>query len=424
MKNVKYKLELFSFYNYNAVCEHLEKMTERGWLIEEPGPVFWRYKRIEPKKLNIAVTYFPDASDYDPEPLERQRMMYEYCAQDGWQLAAQWNEMQIFYSEAEDPTPIETDPVTWVENINEIMGKSSIFFKILSVFFSLNIIEHIYEFISEPLMFLSSYRNLFSVPINLLGIAAIVIEIFCCRRWYKKAKAAAENGEFLDFKSSFADKLILSVVVILLSVFCLIPFSTCWKRFLSLFIWFVMAVAMRFTVNVARRAMKKRGFSRKANWGISMGIAVLFISAVVIVIISATLLYQSPKVHNDHMPLYMQDLTDEYSNEWSASALGDESFLLANTNYYQRPLGQEDVPWLIYTVTEVKAPFLYDYCKNTVIKKNRGFYEPTDAVPWGAAEAYSESKYYLLCYEDCIVEIKFDWEPTPEQMAVVGEKFS
>lgn len=47
----------------------------------------------------------------------------------------------------------------------------------------------------------------------------------------------------------------------------------------------------------------------------------------------------------------------------------------------------------------------------------------------GANEAYrlydsnsGASNEYLLCYDDFLVEINFSWEPTVEQMAVVGEK--
>ena len=50
-------------------------------------------------------------------------------------------------------------------------------------------------------------------------------------------------------------------------------------------------------------------------------------------------------------------------------------------------------------------------------------------MSWGANEVYRlyDSVYgwenkYLLCYDDLIVEINFDWEPTQEQMKIVGEK--
>lgn len=37
---------------------------------------------------------------------------------------------------------------------------------------------------------------------------------------------------------------------------------------------------------------------------------------------------------------------------------------------------------------------------------------------------YGAENWYLLCYDDIIVEINFDWEPTVEQMKIVGEKLN
>ena len=101
------------------------------------------------------------------------------------------------------------------------------------------------------------------------------------------------------------------------------------------------------------------------------------------------------------------------------------------------------MPRLEYTVTVVKAPFLYGLCREHLLldraeRWNRDmpesdwyFYEPTDPAPWGAAEAYQwtsrtsgAGNTYLLCYPGRIVEIEFDAErpPTSAQMAVVAEK--
>ena len=53
-----------------------------------------------------------------------------------------------------------------------------------------------------------------------------------------------------------------------------------------------------------------------------------------------------------------------------------------------------------------------------------------DPAPWGAEEVFQRyssgtpSRQYLLCWEDRIAEIwLFGWQedPTPEQMAVIGE---
>ena len=37
---------------------------------------------------------------------------------------------------------------------------------------------------------------------------------------------------------------------------------------------------------------------------------------------------------------------------------------------------------------------------------------------------YGAENWYPLCYDDVIVEINFDWEPTAEQMKIAGEKLS
>ncbi|MBR6678088.1 MAG: hypothetical protein IKL23_05105, partial [Oscillospiraceae bacterium] len=98
-------------------------------------------------------------------------------------------------------------------------------------------------------------------------------------------------------------------------------------------------------------------------------------------------------------------------------------------------------PGLNYTVAVIKAPFLYELCKERLISEKdesanseipEGFkrvYLNVDPQPWGAVEAYQLAyqdtgalQRYLICYEDRIVEISFDWEPTAEHKAIVGEK--
>ena len=54
-----------------------------------------------------------------------------------------------------------------------------------------------------------------------------------------------------------------------------------------------------------------------------------------------------------------------------------------------------------------------------------------DPIPWGANEVnrlYQEEgwymKWYLLCYEDRIIDIRFDWEPTTDHMTIVDQKLN
>ncbi|MBQ6692326.1 MAG: hypothetical protein IJN00_03235, partial [Clostridia bacterium] len=102
-----------------------------------------------------------------------------------------------------------------------------------------------------------------------------------------------------------------------------------------------------------------------------------------------------------------------------------------------------DIPQLEYTVTVINVPPLYEMCKKQMIDKvdetdntavPEGFkrvYLQQDPMPWKAKEVYRLAyqdtgtlNRYLLCYDDRIVEISFDWEPAAEQMAIVAEKLS
>ena len=86
---------------------------------------------------------------------------------------------------------------------------------------------------------------------------------------------------------------------------------------------------------------------------------------------------------------------------------------------------------------------MYELCKRALLDSfahNYGRPEPEndmweehieiDATPWGANEAYQlklggkMQQRFLLCYDNCIIEIEFDWDwqLTSEQMKIVAEK--
>ena len=59
-----------------------------------------------------------------------------------------------------------------------------------------------------------------------------------------------------------------------------------------------------------------------------------------------------------------------------------------------------------------------------------GVYQAVDPTPWGADTAwqlYRDGKaanWYLLCYEDYILELIPGWEMEEEQKALAGSHFS
>lgn len=454
MKQTKLTLERFSFCDHIAIQEHLEDMALKGWMVEKSGNLFWRFRRIEPKKLHFAVTYFPDASEFDPGPTEGQKMFEEFSSTQGWVLASQWGKMQIFYNEAENPTPIDTDPVTQVDTIYRSMKKNVLPTQFLMLALCVyQLVFMSWQMHSEPVEFLSrpSSLNMFLMWI-LLSISTIS-EIGTYLHWHHKAKLAADGGVFYGVKLNHTASWVivsLALLVILLNI------ASSVRWWWAAVIWICVMIFIGFSTRMIRNYLRKKGVSRTVNRTVSIGVVVvlsmIFMTAMVFTIIQIGLsggresvaTYDRGgwkiSVYDDKIPLGVEDLVDVPIVDWSRVQQQNTTFLLTSTDYNQWPLTEDrTIPSLEYTVTECSTPFLYKFCKNALLdaKQDEYFddgtvfidrYEPMDAEPWGAVEAYqlhwsdSVLNRYLLCYENRLVEISFDWEPTTEQMMVVAEK--
>ena len=82
MKEMKRRLELYSFYDHTGLERHLERMARKGWRLEKIWNNIWYYRRTRPRELKFSVTYFPEVSELDPEPWGA-RQVYELTYQDG-----------------------------------------------------------------------------------------------------------------------------------------------------------------------------------------------------------------------------------------------------------------------------------------------------------------------------------------------------
>ena len=119
MRKKKYCIAQFTFYDRTGIQVYLEKMAAKGWMLEKVTNFYWQFSRIEPKAIHFAVTYFPKASEFDPEPGEEQKELYAFCEAAGWKFIAQTAQLQIFYSEADNPVPVETDAGVELKNIHK-----------------------------------------------------------------------------------------------------------------------------------------------------------------------------------------------------------------------------------------------------------------------------------------------------------------
>ena len=463
MKNTKRALEAFSFFDHTGIALHLTAMAEKGWLIEKMSNYGWVYRRIEPKKLTFSVCYYPKASQFDPEPTPEQKEFHDFCEYAGWILDATSAQMQVFYSEREDPIPIETDPVLEVRTIHTAAKRSY-----LPAWFVLLLISllggalFVSTLLGDFIGLLASAFRLFE------GVAWFLLCILCVMEvcgyfiWHKKAVKAAERGEFLETHShSRLQKAIFAVVagVFVYYLVTTILLSSPQMRIIALVMLaypFVLIVLVNGTKELLKRWKAPRGVNLTVTLLVDFVLAFAMMGAITYGVLRAarigsfdrdreTYEYNATTftVYHDELPLTVEDLLDVHYDGYIKERRSEESLLLGRFVMRQHPRFDaehyREMPNLEYTITEVRLPFLYGFCKNSLLNGRKDevengevvfaeHYEPVDPAPWQANEAYRlywSSGYldkYLLCYESRIIEIGFFWEPTPEQMATVADK--
>lgn len=459
MKTVTRRICNFSFYDQQAIQKTLEDMAEQGWMLEKTGSFFWTYRRMEPKKLRFSVTYFPTASDFDPGPTDSELTRLEYCRQDGWVFVVSRGVMQIFYNENIDAVPIETEPVTQVENIRRAMRKQVLFPQaVLCVMLLWSLFIRISMWRQDIVGELSNPLLLYPTLMYVTLVLACLYEIVFYISWSRKAKAAAQNeGVFLPIQS----RPVLSWILLAISAIALLLTYSAFRGPLGYaLLWLCIVPLIMVIGNLIKRYLKKRGVSRNVNRMVSV-ISVVFLTFLLIGVLTVSIirdgtylsygknvvgtyeLYgRTREIYDDPLPLEIEELADVRA-QWSKEADHQETVLLSRTEYRQYAILMDgndkvDEHLLNYTVTEVKWGFLYDFIKRAVLNARQDeivgdyvfidHYEPVDASVWDADEAYqrhwSESvlNTWLIFWENRIVEVEFFWEPTPEHISIAAEK--
>lgn len=461
MRETKRCIPKFTFYDKAGIRKYLEEQAERGWMLEKIS-VNWVFRRIEPKRIHFSVTYFPKKSVFEAEGSEEQRIFWDFCGHAGWKLAATNEQMQIFYNEREDPVPIETDAVMEVEKVHQSAKKSYVFtYVLLLATWLLQMGMNLQRFRRDPLGTLADNAVLSLLLAETLLAVYVIREIVRYFLWYNKARRTAEeDGRFLPAKGvgrAWSVIPYFAIVCILLEMFFLSS-----GRLARVFFYMLLTTGVLTTLTVGVSGwMKRRGVSAAVNRLTVIVIGVLFFIAMVhsmfLMVIrgnfsdggrSETYEYngRTYEAGCDELPLTVEDLLQgEFDGDprglYSYELTEKESFVLARIEARQMPRWDAgNLPGMRYSVTEVRLPFLYDWCLDAVkdnytysqeFNGRQTYYElrEMDAAPWGADAAYrvywdgEAEKEYVVCYENVIVEVNTEWELTEGQMGLVGKRF-
>lgn len=394
----------------------LERQARKGWMFQGFGGFGWKFRRCEPKSLHFSVVYFPEPKEDDIPARNRLEEFREFCAHDGWYFAASSEKMQIFYSEKENPIPIETDAELEVENIYNILRLDIRGMLLLAfVYFLAGVHVILGTNRGSVVSLLTSQKSLWTVFLSVFLLSFFAIDTLRLRLWYVKAKRhAREQGEFLDENRFWIIVEMIAHCAPLIVFVGLVAIAgwkvAVWRIGTSCMIIACLAVVLGLVAE--RTPDKKKRFRRCVILGFlvwSFGLD------------CAEALSERWNVDFDlHPPegsawVQYQEVPPLDAGECTID-LRETGFLAR-----YRVEGTEAT----YTVLEVKTGFLYDLCLDEMLHEH---FFPADAAPWGAQRAYqlgvSESPsnpWWILCYEDRIVEISLPEMPTPGQMALIGE---
>lgn len=458
MGSTKRRLVSFRFHDQTGIESYLTKQAEKGWLLDRMSAFGWRFRRIEPQKLHFSVTYFPAASAFDPEPSEDQIRFREFCAHTGWELAGANAQLQIFYNARPDPTPIETDARMEIDQIHAAAKKSFLpSYYLLTAVGLLQAVLWFFRLLSDPITLLPSGATLISGLCWLLMLVLCISDMSGYYRWRRRAIAAAErDGSFLNTHSNLNMPFIVLALMLLAYAGILISYggsTMAWGTLLSLCVVFAVTGAILGLSALMKRMKLSARFNRTATIVISILLSFGLTGILTIAIIGSisrnrpedpsavTYEFQGEtlSLYRDDLPLTIEDLIELDFDGYSYRIISHQrSPLMERMIAFQQPrLDALQYPDLEYTVTTVKAAFLYDMSRKALLAdfvdhfpKEQHSCSTIDAAPWGAKEAYQlrfegePQLEFLLFYDDRVVEIDFedDWILTEKQMAVVGEK--
>lgn len=440
MKDTKYRIEWFAFYDRFGMERHLEKMAERGWMLSRLTGFYWQYRRITPAKLHFTITYFADASIFDPVLPDGQEAYLSYCQKAGWYLAANSAQFQAFYSEEEEPVPIETDAVTQVRNTHRVMMKSQVMAFILLLILSIfQLVSNLGWILDEPEIELANNMMLSIIFMCSLVFILCISQLCGYFRWYYRAKKAADlDGSFYEktggmwiqrlaifFIVANMIFLIYSIAVSRLGIICGLAFAT---------VPAVIYLSLLVRNMLVHRGVPK-GINRIATFAAVILLTFIFIGGVVFVGILTTDDHSlTEREAKSKAPLLVNDLIPVDRTEYETYYNRNTSFLLDRIEVDDSLISKsdKDAPQLSYILTKIKVASIYNICRDEILNKNQkawedeamGFILEQNDSLWDAEKIYQvkgDNGYalprYIVCWEDRIAEVHFYWEPSNEEIA-------
>ena len=431
MKDTKTVHIAFAFYDRANLEKFLEEQAAEGWMFRGRQGGALEFYRIQPSKIHFSIVYY--RSPVVKNVLTADQAEYlEYCARTGWYLVDTEQRMMILANQAENPIPIETDPKIQLDNIHKSLKKQHLSMLITSFVIGIMDLLLLGLYLSRGIVYMStSLSSINLIMVGTFSCATSLPDIIGYYRWRRKAQIAAQEGMFYETRINNTLYYIFLFFAYLATIATL-TFSV--DPTLIGVVIAVIVVSLGLTLWYVVRRIFRKTHPAVFRQVIQTSLALFEILVLLVVLLNSffLIIYSTPAQPSD-MPLSITELTDSDFSDYTNDKYHQGTILLTQDEYRQEALGYgSDLPELYYTITYIHADFLYDACQKDLLKDfaRHGVAITVDASGWNAEAAYqlyehgSAQHEYLLCYDGHIVEIRFGWEPTAEQMAIVGQKLA
>ena len=420
----------YSPYECSAVEEYLEIMAERGWLLESISKPFFKFKRIEPKKLKFSVDILNKISYFDPNDSNDALNYREYCEAAGWKYLCQDKKIQVFYAEDYNSTiDIHTD-----ENEKfKAVFNASIFEVIMQIFL---VIVMGFNFYMQVFALDSTYlltSNVSLVSSLIIGAFVIIsttrtINFFI---WVIKARKKLKKNRFMPYNNYKQLKrkniFTLAWIFIILTTFCVMTFLENRGDMKSGVIIAAVIIPVVLLVGI-QCFIKSRKYSKELNIALTIGSIVfylyLFGTLMTVVIIGGVSRMNESKSSYSNINLRITDLGyEEKKNpktEYSSSIIAEKIEYF----YYE-----DDGVGFNYDVLKSNNSWVIKFHENRLLNRLRRYGEDlkqTNTDLPSDVKAYSDEskKSYILVSKDKVININKNFEDMNENefLDIVYEK--
>ena len=438
MKETKKEINIYSYYDCTGIENHLKKMAEKGWMLEEITGRNWKYRRIEPRSMSFFVSYYPQKVSFDDTSAERLKYIDENSVA-GWKFVTHVGKMHIFCNESENPVPLHTDAAERVKEIHRFAKTNMILENLFLLAVAVAVTTFFtFRFFEKPIDTMSDAAYIFwSVP---FAIPLSIYSIFKYLFWYFKAKKAAEDGLFTDTKCIFCYANFYVPLYFTAATLKIYTFLSPYQMVFGV-IAFVLAIGMWFIFKALRKSIAEKDIADEKKKMHTTLAAVGLIAVLVAGSIGIYSLFparsekitlpggKTTEVYFDkNLPVNLEDLIDtkgRVSKYKSFEWLGFASVTETSQSAWNE---NGDEFFFSCDVYRIHLMPVYDACVSEMQNMFKERYVKVDPEPWGADKVY-RIKYkdgfgnrFIICIDNVIAEIYMTLPPDETQMSVISEK--